>query len=614
LIKNEVWITRFKQVLKPLAEQLKIELSHSTSSDIYTDEPLGEDMLGNEIDFDCTVERHEFDDAVRPVLQTSIDIANQLLAKNNISGKNLKKILAVGGSTNIPLLQTMIKEQISENLDTSVDPMTCVTIGAALYASTQDNPEEEIIIDKSKMNLKLKYPSTTVEDETHIGIMIDSSKTESKIPDKPFVEFLRADKGWSSGKLSLEDGAEIITVPLISGINSFQVNFYDEKGNKYDTEPEEIAIICGIEAAKPTLPYALCPEIYDPELQDRFLYKIVGLEKNQTLPAKGKSIFKTIQPLRPGNKNDTLIIPIYNGDPENKAVYYERAGTLVITGEDVDEVLPEGSEIELTLKVDTSKIITVSVYIPRLDETIEKEFASGTKDIASKKSLENTINDLKNEVNKHASKTSNSATQAYRKTNLKLDDLFDTLEKNPDEDSRLKIEEQLIQLQKDLDMREREQQWPKEFEKSQLLLNDLDKNIQTLMDQNKKTEMIQKYEKFKNDLSQISFEKNLHKLRLLKSQIINEMTHMIPLSEMIIGIYISFQKDFEKINWYGNEAEAKQTIQNGLTIFSQLANLKGTPGFEKEVVQKLGPIVEKLYKLSNREIDIPTPWSGLQKS
>ena len=92
----------------------------------------------------------------------------------------------IGGPTFSETLRNMIRDQISDKLDVSIDPMTAVAQGAALYASTQDLPEEIRETDKSNVQLKVNYQSNTVETEEKVGIMILRDKTEGEIPETFF--------------------------------------------------------------------------------------------------------------------------------------------------------------------------------------------------------------------------------------------------------------------------------------------------------------------------------------------------------------------------------------------------------------------------------------------
>ena len=122
-------------------------------------------------------------------------------------------------------IRKMLDEQIRKP-DLSVDPMTVVAKGAALFASTVEVSDEikEQQKDKTKIQLEFGYEATTVEEEEFVTVKILKDKTEGKIPEKVFVDIVRSDKAWSSGKTEISESGEVIEVKLNSGKpNSFNV-------------------------------------------------------------------------------------------------------------------------------------------------------------------------------------------------------------------------------------------------------------------------------------------------------------------------------------------------------------------------------------------------------
>jgi len=109
---------------------------------------------------------------------------------------------------------------------------------------------------------------------------------------------------------------------------------------------------------------------------------VKGLEKNQSTPAVGTTNgLITQQQIRPGMKADSLKIPIYQGDygsDGTKAIYNEHVYDIIITGDDLPKLLPEGSDVDLTIKVDKSERITHSAYFPILDYSHEIKVPNNT--------------------------------------------------------------------------------------------------------------------------------------------------------------------------------------------------------------------------------------------
>ena len=107
-----------------------------------------------------------------------------------------------------------------------------------------------------------------------------------------------------------------------------------------------------------------------------------GLEKNKPLPATGVSQgLKTTSTLRPGNATDKVKIPIYEADDGGagqRAANFNLTYTGIITGENIPALIPEGSDVEVTLKCADSGW-ELSVYFPVIDYTEEIAVPRDTK-------------------------------------------------------------------------------------------------------------------------------------------------------------------------------------------------------------------------------------------
>ena len=127
--------------LKYYAEETKISFNdtHNILSDIS--DILGEDDEGEEFELDITVTQEDITRALAPIFQKAIDVSQSLLKRNNLKGNSLDALILVGGPTLSPIVRGMLEAQICKP-DTSVNPMTVVATGAALYASTVDVSEE----------------------------------------------------------------------------------------------------------------------------------------------------------------------------------------------------------------------------------------------------------------------------------------------------------------------------------------------------------------------------------------------------------------------------------------------------------------------------------------
>lgn len=381
---------KFRNMWKPKAEEAKIALSFEDSYDIQTDlgEDYGCDDNGSEFELDMTVKRKNFEPVARPIFQKAIDITKQLLQRNNLSGSDLGALILVGGPTYTPLLRKMLREQITPNVDTSIDPMTAVACGAALYGSTIDIPDEILDSkrDRSKVQLSITVKSTSVEELEYAAVRFLRDKSDSYEGSSVFVDFVREDGEFSTGKTEISEQGDAVELVLkANSTNVFRVLCYDALGNKVDCEPSSISIIQGIDGiGDAVLPLHLGIATADSD-DDVVFTPLEGLKKNMPLPGYGKNgkvQLCTDKDIRPGMNTDKIVIPILqtNQDIDQlkrehkklKMLYCTHLYDLIITGDDVPSLLPSGSEINITAHAEKSGTLdSFVVDIPYLSVDID---------------------------------------------------------------------------------------------------------------------------------------------------------------------------------------------------------------------------------------------------
>ena len=457
-----------RDAVKFYAEECKIQMSFKDNHNILTD--LGdlpfEDENGEEPYIDIDVNQSMMEDTFAPIFQKSIDICKDLLKRNNLKGSQLTTVLLVGGPTFSPILRKMLKEQITDKINTSIDPMTSVASGAALFASTISVSDEvmEQSRDTTKLQLEIKHEATTVEDEEMVNIKILKEKSEGTIPDKVFADLVRGDKAWSSGKKQISEKATLVDVQLNSGTsNTFEVVLYDEQGNKLECQPNSFNILQGINPAQATLPYHISIEITDRTQGKDLLTAIKGLDKNLTLPATAVTKgLKTQRDIRPGIASDEIIIPIYQGDyyaEGTTAIHSTHINNVIINGEDLPSFLPAGSDVEITLKVDRSEQMTLSIFFPYLNHTEQQTVKIETGKSVTKEWLENEIKKARKTA-KRLEKENNS--KEVEKIITNINDISEKLDNKGGGDSgKLEVQDNLLKELRALDKLDTEAEWPR---------------------------------------------------------------------------------------------------------------------------------------------------------
>lgn len=410
IINDDVRKNILRDALKFYAEQAKNQLSFKEDCDITSQlDEFGEDDDGNELELDLIINRDQLQEAISPIFQKAIDICLKLLSRNRVLGGELNSLILVGGPTHSPILREMLKKQITPNVDTSIDPMTAVATGAALYASTV---ETEISVDNIKeerfVTLNVQYESNTVEIEEFVTIKLLKNESTGIDSDSVLVELTRGDKSWSSGKVLINEIGDVVECTLLKDkSNSFKITVYDEQGTQVKCFPSEINIIHGTKVGNAVLPYNIGIEVTDTKKGKDVFVPIKGLEKNQFIPAVGvRNGLKLSKTLRKGVSEDRLVIPVYQGEYDAEgtmACYNDHVFDVIITGEDVPDTVPADSDLDITVKIDRSQMMSLEVMFPIIGETIEKRIEVNSRSSINISELESLLAEAQNKFDEQES-------------------------------------------------------------------------------------------------------------------------------------------------------------------------------------------------------------------
>jgi len=585
-----------RRSLKGFAEDAKINLSREENSsfNILTVQPIGEDENGLGMEIDLTITREDFNRAVKPIFQEALDITKKLIENNKLKINELTDILMVGGTTLSETLRKMVREQISQNINISLDPMTVVAKGAALYASTKDISEDIIEKDRNKVQLTLKYPSNTVEEQENLGIRVNREETEGELPEKLFVEVKRKDKGWDSGKIELKEDAEVITINLKNARNNeFELTITDEKGNDYPAEPDSFDIIQGFRIAGQTLTDSICIDAFEISKGRQHLVELHGLKKNQPLPAKGRGIFRTQRDIRPGKAEDKIRIPLYEGEKGTRAIYNHLRGVVNISGEQLSGFLPENSEVEVRVEVDDEEIIKVEVSFPYLDGEIVDDVISEYKRTTEPK------DNLEREINKTKETLDNLEKQYPDLDRVKVEELRHDLNRQSsllksggnDPDTRNQVHDNILDNLKNIDVLRDSAEWPKRKNELIQALENIKSTNEQFGDE-ETSKLIASLERKGNSVIQSQNSKMAEELTSHISSLDFAITDEGAGVALDIGMVKGFDESFDTLNWKNRSRALDLIDQAKNIIFSNRATKANLRPLINELVTLL-PMEER---------------------
>lgn len=361
---NEKWGWQLRK-LKHAVEAAKIELSTKSSTSL-----LGcsfEDEDGNMVDCeDIQLTQTEVISIAEPIVRRSIDICKDTLKKANIPEQSISKLVLVGGPTKAPYFREIIKSALPIAVDYSMDPLTVVAKGAAVFAGTQ-----KIEVKKSpnlafdEYHVDLKYKAVGIETDPMVGGRVSSSGNNPM--DGFAIEVTNQKSQWKSGKIPLKsDGSFILNLHAEKGErNIFRIELFDSLGTLKKVSPDNIVYTVGAAIEEQPLIHSLGIALAGNE-REVFFKKGDGLP----LKKKGDRPFKTINTIKVGEEGSGIIIPIIEGENE-KADRNLLIGFYEINSKQIKRDLPAGSDVEITLKIDESRVIRINIYIPIFDEEYE---------------------------------------------------------------------------------------------------------------------------------------------------------------------------------------------------------------------------------------------------
>lgn len=373
---SEKKMSMLREALKVYAEAAKVALSTAPCAEILSDlGELGCDDNGKEIELDLTITREMAYPIMEPFFKKAVTICQKILDRNHLDGNQLTKLILVGGPTYSPYLRQMLKDEVTPNVDSSVDPMTAVAKGATLYAATRDIPAElKAAPDAESMELELHYDTMVVGSTAFLVIKVMNKMV---MMDGMTVEVVRNDGAWRSGHVPYDDRGILIELALMEHTaNNFTICFQDDCGRNVKVSPDNLTILQGTQVSAAPLPYHIGFGIWDTDAERQAFVPFIGLEKSKPLPAVGVAhCRKTSMKLVPGNEDTVLKIPVYQAASymvNSPASLYEHVADVIITGKDVKHEVPAGTEVEIQVAADSSEMMTFNVSIPTTDDDIVK--------------------------------------------------------------------------------------------------------------------------------------------------------------------------------------------------------------------------------------------------
>ncbi|HZH32280.1 MAG TPA: Hsp70 family protein [Pyrinomonadaceae bacterium] len=347
------------------AEYAKIELS-AADEIIVSLIDLGADTEGRLIESELPLGRADVEREIEPLLARCLRLASDALAAARVRGAELDRVLLVGGPTQMPYVRRCIGEALGAKVDYSLDPMTVVAYGAAIYGATVERAAPRaasatVAASAEKLSVRLAFDPVSTSLEAAVAGKIDGARAREAREVK-----IDADNNfWTSGWHAVSDNYFEIPLVLQEGKNNnFLISVRDAEGRALAVEPSQFSVRHGLMISAPPLPHTLSVELARP---DGTIELSPVFPRRTLLPAEKTITYRAARTLRPSDAEASLAIKLWEGEAQSDTQANNWVGNMHIWSAQIRRPIPEGAEIQLHIRVDASRLITVEVFVPHLN-------------------------------------------------------------------------------------------------------------------------------------------------------------------------------------------------------------------------------------------------------